>query len=170
MKLIESLTIAIRSIFANKLRSSLTMLGMIIGVGAVITLMSVGRGAEASITAAYEELGTNLLSVIPRSPESSAGLGLTERAKHKPAELSGGEQQRVAIARALVNNPSLILADEPTGNLDSAATGEIIAIFNQLNRDGITVVMVTHELDIAAKTQRIIRLMDGKIISDEKTN
>lgn len=105
-----------------------------------------------------------------RTMEALERVGLTERAKHKPAELSGGEQQRVAIARALVNNPSLILADEPTGNLDSAATGEIIAIFNQLNRDGITVVMVTHELDIAAKTQRIIRLMDGKIISDEKTN
>ncbi len=95
---------------------------------------------------------------------------LTARAKHKPAELSGGEQQRVAIARALVNNPSLILADEPTGNLDSTSTSEIIAIFKQLNRDGITVVMVTHEPDLAAKTQRIIRLMDGKIISDEKVN
>jgi putative ABC transport system ATP-binding protein len=69
-----------------------------------------------------------------------------------------------------VNNPSLILADEPTGNLDSTSTSEIIAIFKQLNRDGITVVMVTHEPDLAAKTQRIIRLMDGKIISDEKVN
>jgi putative ABC transport system ATP-binding protein len=105
-----------------------------------------------------------------RTMEALERVGLTARAKHKPTELSGGEQQRVAIARALVNNPSLILADEPTGNLDSAATGEIIAIFNQLNRDGITVVMVTHEPDVAAKAQRIIRLMDGKIISDEKTN
>ncbi len=105
-----------------------------------------------------------------RTMEALERVGLTARAKHKPTELSGGEQQRVAIARALVNNPSLILADEPTGNLDSASTGEIIAIFNQLNRDGITVVMVTHEPDVAAKAQRIIRLMDGKIISDEKTN
>ena len=105
-----------------------------------------------------------------RTMEALDRVGLTARAKHKPTELSGGEQQRVAIARALVNNPSLILADEPTGNLDSAATGEIIAIFNQLNRDGITVVMVTHEPEVAAKAQRIIRLMDGKIISDEKTN
>ncbi len=105
-----------------------------------------------------------------RTMEALERVGLSARAKHKPTELSGGEQQRVAIARALVNNPSLILADEPTGNLDSAATGEIIAIFNQLNRDGITVVMVTHEPDVAAKAQRIIRLMDGKIISDEKTN
>ncbi len=105
-----------------------------------------------------------------RTMEALERVGLTARAKHKPTELSGGEQQRVAIARALVNNPSLILADEPTGNLDSASTNEIIAIFNQLNRDGITVVMVTHEPDLAAKTQRIIRLMDGKIISDEKVN
>ena len=95
-------------------------------------------------------------------------VGLTERSNHKPTELSGGEQQRVAIARALVNNPTLILADEPTGNLDSATTAEIIAIFGQLNQEGITVVLVTHEIDIANQTQRIIRLLDGKIASDEK--
>jgi len=94
-------------------------------------------------------------------------VGLGARAKHKPTELSGGEQQRVAIARALVNNPALILADEPTGNLDSGSTAEIISIFQQLNRDGITVVLVTHEGDIAAQTQRIIRLRDGEIVSDE---
>ncbi len=99
--------------------------------------------------------------------EALERVGLGARAKHKPTELSGGEQQRVAIARALVNSPALILADEPTGNLDSASTAEIISIFRQLNGDGITVVIVTHEKDIAAQTQRIIRLRDGEIISDE---
>ncbi len=100
--------------------------------------------------------------------EALERVGLAPRASHKPTELSGGEQQRVAIARALVNNPSLILADEPTGNLDTVATGEIISIFQQLNGEGITVAIVTHEADIASQTQRIIRLLDGKIISDEK--
>ncbi len=102
-----------------------------------------------------------------RTMEALERVGLAARAKHRPTELSGGEQQRVAIARALVNNPSLILADEPTGNLDTVATGEIVSIFCQLNRDGITVVLVTHEADIANQTQRIILIMDGKVISDE---
>jgi len=100
-----------------------------------------------------------------RAMEALERVGLAPRAKHKPTELSGGEQQRVAIARALVNNPALILADEPTGNLDSHSTAEIISIFRQLNRDGITVVMVTHEADIASQTQRTIRLSDGEIVS-----
>jgi len=100
-----------------------------------------------------------------RAMEALERVGLAPRAKHKPTELSGGEQQRVAIARALVNNPALILADEPTGNLDSGITAEIISIFQQLNRDGITVVIVTHEADIASQAQRIIRLHDGEIIS-----
>jgi putative ABC transport system ATP-binding protein len=97
--------------------------------------------------------------------EALERMGLASRASHKPTELSGGEQQRVAIARALVNNPALILADEPTGNLDSHSTAEIISIFRQLNRDGITVIIVTHESDIASQAQRTIRLSDGEIIS-----
>jgi putative ABC transport system ATP-binding protein len=104
-----------------------------------------------------------------RALEALEKVGLKARATHKPSELSGGEQQRVAIARALVNNPSLILADEPTGNLDTKAAGEIIQIFCQLNREGITIVMVTHEMDIAAQAKRIVRLLDGQIIEDRQT-
>ncbi|MBI2836531.1 MAG: ABC transporter ATP-binding protein [Chloroflexi bacterium] len=102
-----------------------------------------------------------------RCQDALERVGLGHRAAHKPAELSGGEQQRVAIARALVNNPSVILADEPTGNLDTASTAEIVSIFRQLNQDGITVIMVTHEMEIAEQTRRIIRLRDGQILSDE---
>ena len=95
-------------------------------------------------------------------------LGLADRRMHRPNELSGGQQQRVAIARSLINNPRIILADEPTGNLDSASADEIISIIKKLNGEGITVVMVTHEEDIARHARRVIRMRDGGIISDEK--
>ncbi|MDO8687089.1 MAG: ATP-binding cassette domain-containing protein, partial [Dehalococcoidales bacterium] len=103
-----------------------------------------------------------------RALEALERVGLAARAHHKPTELSGGEQQRVAIARALVNNPAIILADEPTGNLDSVSSAEIVGIFRKLNQEGITVVMVTHEMDIATQAKRIIRIRDGQIVSDEK--
>lgn len=99
--------------------------------------------------------------------EALQKMGLGNRFHHKPKELSGGQQQRVAIARALVNNPKLLLADEPTGNLDSKSSVEIMKIFQELHGKGITIVLVTHETDIAAYTQRMIRFFDGKIIADQ---
>lgn len=94
-------------------------------------------------------------------------VGLGQRADHKPNQLSGGQQQRVAIARSLVNQPSLLLADEPTGNLDSQTSIEIMGVFQKLNDAGITIVMVTHELDVARFTKRMVVLRDGRIVTDE---
>ena len=95
-------------------------------------------------------------------------VGLGDRIDHMPSELSGGQQQRVAIARALVNDPAIILADEPTGNLDTASSNEVMGIFTKLNRDGRTIILVTHEAEVAEKAERIIRMMDGRIVSDER--
>jgi len=102
-----------------------------------------------------------------RAIKALQSVELGERLYHRPNELSGGQRQRVAIARALVNNPSLILADEPTGNLDSATSSEIMALFDDLHTHGNTIILVTHEPDIAAHAHRVIRLLDGKIASDE---
>jgi putative ABC transport system ATP-binding protein len=99
--------------------------------------------------------------------ETLAGVNLKDRAMHKPSELSGGQRQRVAIARALVNNPSIILADEPTGNLDSKTSYGIMDLFEQIHSNGNTVIMVTHEKDIAQYAHRIVRLKDGLMESDE---
>ena len=95
-------------------------------------------------------------------------VGLSDRVYHKPNELSGGQRQRVAIARALVNNPSIILADEPTGNLDSQNSSEIMKIFKKIHQKGNTIILVTHETEIAKNANRIIKLKDGQILTDEK--
>jgi putative ABC transport system ATP-binding protein len=95
-------------------------------------------------------------------------VGLKDRADHLPNQLSGGQRQRVAIARALVTNPSILLADEPTGNLDSQTSVEILALFDELHRDGQTIIVVTHEPDVAAHGERIVRLKDGKVLEDRR--
>lgn len=102
-----------------------------------------------------------------RAADVLASVGLAERAQHRPNELSGGQRQRVAIARALVTNPSIILADEPTGNLDSKTGQEIMALFDELYKNGNTVILVTHEEDIARHARRIVRLRDGLVESDQ---
>ena len=103
-----------------------------------------------------------------RALEAIRAVGLSNRASHLPSELSGGQQQRAAIARAIVTNPAIILADEPTGNLDSASTREVLEIFGRLNAHGRTIVMITHERDVAAHAKRVIELADGEIISEER--
>jgi len=101
-----------------------------------------------------------------RALETLEQVGLADRAYHRPRELSGGEQQRVAIARALVNNPAIILADEPTGNLDTRAGEDILQVFDALNADGITIIMVTHDSDVASHCKRLVTLIDGAVVSD----
>jgi putative ABC transport system ATP-binding protein len=111
--------------------------------------------------------GTPTAARIARAKESLTNVGLGDRMNHKPNELSGGQRQRVAIARALVNRPSIILADEPTGNLDSKTGVEIMALFDSLHANGNTIVLVTHEPDIAEYAHRVVHIRDGQIFSDE---
>jgi len=113
--------------------------------------------------------GEGWLNRKARARETLTKVGLGERMKHRPNQLSGGEKQRVAIARALVNRPSILLADEPTGNLDTRTSLDIMALFEQLHQEGQTIIMVTHEDDIAHHAKRIVRMRDGRIVADELT-
>ena len=112
---------------------------------------------------------------VPRAVRRARARGaldavhMGERVDHLPSELSGGQQQRVAIARALVTNPALILADEPTGNLDSRSTSDVLAIIDRLHADGRTIVLITHEHDVAGRAQRVVRLSDGRVVEDSPT-
>jgi len=112
--------------------------------------------------------GANKEERKKRAEQVLKDVGLADRMDHKPSQLSGGQRQRVAVGRALINKPSIILADEPTGNLDSTTSLEIMDLFKEIHNQGNTVIIVTHEEDIAAKTHRIIRLVDGMVSSDER--
>jgi putative ABC transport system ATP-binding protein len=114
--------------------------------------------------------GVNKQNRIERASKVLADVGLGDRSTHKPNELSGGQRQRVAIARALVNNPSIILADEPTGNLDTKTSIEILSLFEEIHKNGNTIILITHEEDVAHYAHRIVRLRDGLIESDQVNN
>jgi len=120
--------------------------------------------ANVELPLIYARMPSSSRRGLARQALEQVGLG--DRIKHQPNELSGGQRQRVAVARALVNRPSILLADEPTGNLDSRTSGEIMSLFDELNRAGNTIVLVTHEEDIAAHAGRVVRLLDGRVVSD----
>jgi putative ABC transport system ATP-binding protein len=123
--------------------------------------------AEENVALAAEYAGTRGGRARAAAREALASVGLADRATHRPMELSGGEQQRVAIARALVNEPAIVLGDEPTGNLDSARAGEVLGLLRRFNRErGQTVVLVTHDAEVGATCDRIIRMRDGLIVAD----
>jgi putative ABC transport system ATP-binding protein len=110
--------------------------------------------------------GVGVFARRRRARQALERVGLADRMRHRPNQLSGGQKQRVAIARALINNPAILLADEPTGNLDTATSAEILGLFADLHRAGQTIIMVTHEADVAMHAQRIVRMLDGRICSD----
>jgi putative ABC transport system ATP-binding protein len=123
--------------------------------------------ANVELPLAYA--GLNRTERRLRAERALDAVGMSARMSHQPSELSGGQQQRVAVARAIVTNPSLVLADEPTGNLDSRTTEEVLKIFARLNNEGRTIVLITHEPEVAAQAARVVRLSDGEIVEDRRT-
>ena len=124
--------------------------------------------AQANVALPLIYAGVSEEERMERAKKALEAVGLGDRLDHKPMEMSGGQRQRVAIARALINDPPVIMADEPTGNLDTKSSYEIMEIFKKMNEQGKTVIMVTHEPDIAAYTKRILVMRDGKLVSDER--
>ncbi len=124
--------------------------------------------AQANVELPLAYAGLHRTERRRRAAAALEAVGMTDRLGHLPSELSGGQQQRVAVARAVVTNPSLILADEPTGNLDSHSTEDVLAIFADLNAEGRTVVLITHEPDVAAQAKRVVRLSDGQVVEDRR--
>ena len=135
-------------------------------IGFVFQTYNLLPGMSALDNVMLPTIYSGLPNAAAAGREVLARVGLAGREHHRPAQLSGGEQQRVAIARSLINNPSLILADEPTGNLDSRIGQEVLGLFQDLNRDGITILLVTHEEQIALHAGRVVRLRDGRVQSD----
>ena len=132
----------------------------------LLATMPAWRNVELPLTYA----GVGRADRRERAGRALGWVGLADRAQHRPGELSGGEQQRVAIARALVTEPDLLLADEPTGNLDSASTAEILGLLDELHRTGRTIVVITHEADVARRSERTVRLLDGLVAGDTPTS
>jgi putative ABC transport system ATP-binding protein len=124
--------------------------------------------AQENIELPMAEAGLGASERQERAKELLGYVGLGERARHRPAELSGGEQQRVAIARALANKPTVLLADEPTGELDASTGADVIALFDRLNRDGMTIVVVTHDEKLAGAARRVVHMLDGRVVRDER--
>ena len=123
--------------------------------------------AQANVELPLAYAGLKAAERRRRAAAALAMVGLSDRAKHEPNKLSGGQQQRVAVARALVTAPALVLADEPTGNLDTQSSADVLAVLDRLNRSGRTIVLITHESDVAAHAGRLIRLVDGRIVEDK---
>ena len=170
---LESVGMSLSNITGNKMRTFLTTLGIIIGVAAIIALMTVVQGATDTMNAQFDAMGNVELPLIyagvpprerrRRAEEMLVRVGLKDRLHHHQNQLSGGQQQRVAIARALATNPTLLLADEPTGALDQTTGEQVMELFAELNAEGRTIIMITHDLKIARHASRIVHILDGEL-------